>query len=58
MLVVARMVEVEGYMNCLRKSEYLNVSVIILSVLQRKPSIIILTYRMTMHDIEFGTVQR
>ena len=55
MLVVAHTVEVAGRMNCLGKSEYFQVTVIILSVLQRKPSIIFFVYTITKYNIEFGT---
>ena len=55
MLVAAHTVEVVGRMNCLGKSEYLQVTVIILSVLQRKPSIIFFVYTITKYNIEFGT---
>lgn len=55
MLVVAHMVEVEGRMNYLGKSEYFQVTFIILLVLQRKPSIIFSMYARLKYNIEFGT---
>lgn len=55
MLVVAHMVEVEGRMNYLGKSEYFQVTFIILLVLQRKPIHFFYVYMITKYNIEFGT---